>query len=124
MALSSRTRRVVVCTVVVSALGYAGYVIVRRRAMHDELRVRDALQMAAPEVLAELIATHGDGQRALDKALRHLHDASVSPIWFDDSSAPVDAWGSRFRARVDWGVGRGGGHAVTPWSCALRSLAR
>jgi hypothetical protein len=30
------------------------------------------------------------------------HDkASVSPIWFDETGSPVDAWGTRFRVTWD-----------------------
>jgi hypothetical protein len=84
------------------ALAAVGAVVwIWLHAQFDKARVQDALTTAAPEVLDRLARDSRSPQQVLDDVLRRHHDASVSPIWFDDSSAPIDAWGHRFRVRVD-----------------------
>ena len=98
-------KRAVVCALWVAALGVVVYesicaFVIRRSLGRD--RVRDAIQMAAPSVLGRLRTdAPDDPQLVLDQVLRMHHDSSVSPIWFDESFAPVDEWGNRFRARTD-----------------------
>ncbi len=70
-------------------------------SFRDSARVQDALDTAAPEVLHDLAKSARDGQTVLDEVLLRHHEASVSPIWLDESHAPVDAWGTRFRVRTD-----------------------
>ena len=86
----------------VAIVVYASVCLNSIRKHRREFRVEDALAMAAPIVLDRLRENAtADPQRVLDAVLRMHHDGSVSPIWFDDSSAPVDAWGHRFRATAD-----------------------
>ncbi len=64
--------------------------------------VQDALQTAAYEFQKRLAENpEGLSSEAIKQVFITHHNASVSPIWFDDLGNPVDAWGTPFRVSYD-----------------------
>jgi formylglycine-generating enzyme required for sulfatase activity len=94
-----RTLALVVIGLVLAALTVA--YLLTRVDLSDHF-VQDALTTAALRLHQEH-REHPEEicQASLHQVLIQHHNASVSPIWFDDDGNPVDAWGTPFRVTHD-----------------------
>ena len=92
-------RKNILIIVAILLLVFAVGGVVKRKL--DSHYVMDALRTSAGVLLIELrTAGHIDSE-TMQAVFKFHHRASVSPIWFDASGRPVDAWGTEFRFSRD-----------------------